>query len=135
MSSSRCETVLRGFVYNYRRVGLNEDESGTMDGNPDRDNFSMEAVGCDSALYREWFLEVAPSGICAYGNTMNFAELSPSDWKISDGAVIEIRFSDFLSARLDRLACLAHAEINEAYNQALIAIHGSDKNPVSLRYQ
>ena len=116
------ETVLRGVIRGCRDAGFIVDGRGTMDGNPDRTDFTVFPVGCDARLYREWFVEVSPYAICAYGDTMNFTQLGPCAWEIEQGAEIQIAFSDFLTARLDRMAGRAKKLIGDACEQALSSV-------------
>jgi hypothetical protein len=116
------QTVVTGIVYNHREVGLSHDEDGTMDSNPDRDDFTIIVSGGSEEMFREWFMEVAGSSIVCYSDSMEFGEISPSKWKIEEGAEISITFDEYLDALLNRLASNAHSAVNQLAWKALMSI-------------
>jgi hypothetical protein len=116
------QTVVTGIVFNHLQVGVSHDGDGTMDSNPDRDNFTIIVSGGSEEMFREWFLEVADFSIVCYGDSMEFGEIGPSKWKIEEGAEISITFDEYMDALLNRLASNAHNAVNHLAWKALMSI-------------
>lgn len=68
---------------------------------PDHENFSLEVIQGEEAIFLEWFTEMA-EGVCRYGYTGNrFMSLGGCQWKIATGSVIEVTRGEFIKGWLE----------------------------------
>ncbi|WP_326430399.1 hypothetical protein VQ574_20910 (plasmid) [Stutzerimonas frequens] len=104
-------TCIQAVITHVREAGFTVDLQGTMNGNPERTEFTLSVPAGEQARCREWFLAVSRSAVPIGDEGLHFAELACSPWPLVEGEQITISYADYFEARLERQCSYAKNRI------------------------
>lgn len=106
------ETVRKARIVSAQKKGVSTDLSGTIDGNPDRVQYVIEAINCTRLEFIDWFLETeSGDDFCSDGTSL--IDIGGSMLDMSPGNILEVTFSSWFESRLENNIASAKCELNK----------------------
>lgn len=94
-------TNIQAVITHVREAGFTVDLQGTMDGNPERTEFTLSVPAGEEARCREWVLTVSRSVVAIGKDGLHFADLACSPWPLAKGEQITICYEEYFEAWLE----------------------------------
>jgi hypothetical protein len=89
--------------------GVSQDGYGSIDSNPDRLHFEIEAIGCTNQEFLDWFLQTKLGfDYCSDGRVL--IDLGASR-KLKVGETLNANYQEFFNSWLDSQVCRAKSYI------------------------
>lgn len=90
--------------------GFSINNLGTIDSNPDRTSYELEALNCSNYEFLDWFLLMDSSdGFCTDG--IRLIDLGNTTSNLTTGSVITVTYQEIIEAWLNNKAVSAKADI------------------------